>query len=118
MAYQFPKSETYGRRIPNWLASEVGMTLKTVLLTSDLGVAVDEYPNKKIVKSGTVFTSTNVNGLVFGDADVTDGDIEFSVLVAGRVYENRLPATVSDTNKTTLKDSGIVFVNAPEVTRE
>lgn len=112
MAYQFPKETTYGREIPNWLASEVGIITKTAMLTNAMGSDVD---GKKIVKSGSVFTGSGLKGLVFGDADVTDGDIEFAVLVAGRVYENRLPATISD--KTDLEASGIVFVNAPEVTR-
>ena len=112
MAYQFPKETTYGREVPNWLASEVGMITKTVLLTSSMGETVGD---KKIVKSGSVFTASGIKGLVYGDADVTNGDIEFAVLVAGRVYENRLPATISD--KTDLVASGIVFVNAPEVTR-
>lgn len=112
MAYQFPKETTYGREIPNWLASEVGIVTKSALLTSAMGETVD---GKKIVKSGSVFEGTGIKGLVFGDADVTNGDIEFAVLVAGRVYENRLPATISD--KTDLEASGIVFVTAPEVTR-
>lgn len=112
MAYQFPKETTYGREIPNWLSSEVGLTLKTAYLTTAMGETVG---NRKIVKSGSVYTGSGVNGLVFGDADVTDGDIEFAVLVAGRVYENRLPATISD--KTDLEASGIVFDTAPETTR-
>ena len=112
MAYQFPKETTYGREVPNWLASEVGMITKTAYLTASMGETVGD---KKIVKSGSVFTGSGVKGLVYGDADVTNGDIEFAVLVAGRVYENRLPATISD--KTDLEASGIVFVNAPEVTR-
>ena len=112
MAYQFPKEATYGSETPNWLASEVGMITKTAYLTTSMGEAVGD---KKIVKSGSVFTGSGVKGLVYGDADVTNGDIEFAVLVAGRVYENRLPATISD--KTDLEASGIVFVNAPEGTR-
>lgn len=112
MAYQFPKETTYGREIPNWLASEVGIITKTAMLTTAMG---SDLNGKKIVKSGSVFTGSGLKGLVFGDADVTDGDIEFAVLVAGRVYENRLPATISD--KTDLEASGIVFVKAPEVTR-
>lgn len=112
MAYAYPKETAYGREIPNWLASEVGLITKTALLTSEMGETVN---GRKIVKSGSVFTGTGLVGLVFGDADVTDGDVEFAVMVAGRVYENRLPATISD--KSTLEASGLVFVNAPEVTR-
>ena len=112
MAYQFPKETTYGREIPNWLASEVGIITKTAMLTTAMG---SDLNGKKIVKSGSVFTGSGLKGLVFGDADVTDGDIEFAVLVAGRVYENRLPATISD--KTDLEASGIVFDTAPETTR-
>ena len=112
MAYQFPKETTYGREIPNWLSSEVGIVLKPAMLTASMGTEVN---GRKIVKSGSVYTGSGLKGLVFGDADVTDGDIEFAVLVAGRVYENRLPATISD--KTDLEASGIVFDTAPETTR-
>lgn len=112
MAYAYPKDTAYGREIPNWLSSEVGLTLKTALLTSDMGETVN---GRKIVKSGSVFTGSGLTGLVFGDADVTDGDIEFAIMVGGRVYENRLPATISD--KSALTASGIIFDTAAEVTR-
>ena len=59
--------------------------------------------------------------------DVTDGDRVAAVIVAGRIYANRLPAAPSADSesggvttagaKTTLEKSGIVFVDAPETTR-
>ena len=113
MAYSYPKETTYGREVPNWLSSEVGMQLKSAMLTPSMGTLLN---GKTIVKSGTVFKSSTINGLVFGDADVSNGDIEFAILVGGRVYENRLPASIS-ADKETLEASGIVFDTAPEVTR-
>lgn len=113
MAYSYPKDTTYGREVPNWLSSEVGKTLKTAMLTPSMGTLVN---GKTIVKSGTVFKSSTINGLVFGDADVSNGDIEFAILVGGRVYENRLPASIT-ADKEILEASGIVFDTAPEVTR-
>lgn len=117
MAYAYPKTNTIGRYFPNWLSSEVGLVTKTYLLKSE-GVTADEN-GKKIIKSGSVVKSgSTVVGLLFGpDADVTDGDIEYAVLVAGRVFENRLPEDNLSDSKTALTALGIYFDNAPDVTR-
>lgn len=115
MAYAYPKTNTIGRYFPNWLSSEVGLVTKTYLLKSE-GVSADAN-GKKIIKSGSVYKDgSTVVGLVFGpDADVTDGDIEYAILVAGRVFENRLSLESGD--KAALTALGIYFDNAPDVTR-
>lgn len=117
MAYAYPKTNTVGRAYPNWLSSEVGLTQKTYLLLS-AGVSADEN-GKKIIKSGSVFkVNGTAVGLVFGpDADVTNGDLEYSIMIAGRVFENRLPASIAEGDKSALVARGIHFDTAPEVTR-
>lgn len=75
---------------PNFLESEVGLVLKTYQIPASMGVA-DEYGNK-IVAAGTVFPSNDGSavGIVFDDVDVTHGDHEGSVMLAGRVLKERL----------------------------
>lgn len=100
---------------PNFLESEVGLVLKTYQVPNSMGVA-DEYGNK-IVAAGTVYPSNDASavGIVFADVDVTHGDHEGSVMLAGRVLKERLD--VQSAAETPLKSSGIVFVDAPEVSR-
>ena len=114
-SYQTEK--TVGRYIPNWLSSEVGLTQKTYEIPSSLGTTQDD--GTKILKSGSVVTiGGTVVGLLFGpDVDLTKGNRLHSVMIAGRVLENRLPASVTD-SKSALTALGIYFDEAPEVTRE
>ena len=109
-----------GARKPSILASEVGLITKTRLIPATLGTADG---NRKVVKQGTIFplNDNTAEGIVFEDVDVTNGDRVAAVIVAGRVYANRLPAQPDDSSKagakSTLEKSGVVFVNAPETTR-
>ena len=96
---------------PNILESEVGLVLKTY--TADQTVN-----DRKIIKAGSVYptNATGAKGLVFEDVDMTDDEKRpISVIVAGRVLEDRLPATVDTTAKTELQALGIVFVEETEV---
>lgn len=101
---------------PNFLESEVGLVLKTYQIPASMGVA-DEYGNK-IVAAGTVFPSNDGSaaGIVFDDVDVTHGDHEGSVMLAGRVLKEtpEYPERRRDT-----AESGwdCDLVDAPEVTR-
>lgn len=52
-----------------------------------------------VVKAGTAYLSTNINGIVLNDYDVTDGDQMMAVVVHGFVKEAALPATISADNK-------------------
>ena len=93
---------------PNILESEVGLVLKTYTAVND----------RKIIKAGSVYptNATGAKGLVFEDVDMTDDEKRpISVIVAGRVLEDRLPATVDRTAKTELQALGIVFVEETEV---
>lgn len=115
-----------GTTYPNFLASEIGLITKTRLIPASMGV-VDG--TRKIVKAGTIFPANDstAEGIVFEPVDVTYGDRIAAVIVAGRIYSNRLPTAPSadsgsgDTQtagaKTTLENSGIVFDTAPETTR-
>lgn len=81
---------------PNWLGSEVGMVLKTATVSSTSGATVTEN-GRTIIKSGTVITDTVLGkGLLFNDADVTDGAVVKSIMIRGSYIDSKLPATAGD----------------------
>jgi hypothetical protein len=96
------------------LASATGLITKTYQI-SDEGVAADEYGRKSVL-AGAIYpaNSAEAAGIIFDDVDVTAGPHEGSVIVAGRIFQDRLPEALSDEAAAALKASGIVFVNAAE----
>lgn len=105
---------TTGATRPNFLESEIGLITKTHSIPASMGIADGA---QKIVKAGTPFPANTADaiGIVFTDTDVTYGDMEGSVMVAGRVLKDRL--TVADAAITALETKGLYFVKAPDVTR-
>lgn len=103
-----------GTKRPNFLESEIGLVLKTREIPASLGTQDGIY---KTVAPGTVFPSNDnkAEGIVFETVDVTNGNMPGSVLVAGRVLADNL--NIASAAKTALAGKGIVFVDAPEVTR-
>lgn len=101
-----------GTATPNFLDSAVGLVTRTAQIPQSMGVADG---NRKIVVAGTVFPANDATatGIVFQDVDVTDGDAIGSVMVAGRVIDERVTADTEAKN--VLKS--IVFVAADETTR-
>lgn len=105
---------TDGTKCPNFLESEVGLVLKTREVPDTLGVQDGIY---KTVAPGTIYPSNDnkAEGIIFEAVDVTSGNMPGSVLVAGRVLADAL--TINSAAKTALAGKGIVFVDAPAVTR-
>lgn len=109
----FMKTKQY-KSTPNILESEVGLVLKTYTAEQTNAETVND---KKIIKAGSVYptNATGAIGLVFEDVDMTDDEKRpISVIVAGRILENRLPVTVDSTAKTELQGKGIVFVTTED----
>lgn len=77
-------------------------------MVSDKNVEVNERGHK-IVPAGTIYRNDNgvAIGLLFHDVDVTNGPHEAAVMYQGIVLGARLPETVSDADKATMK--GILF---------
>ncbi len=94
--------------VPNFLDTPVGLVCKTRQIPQSMGVAEGNF---KIVHAGTAFPADDATatGIVYQDADVTDGDAPGSVMLAGRVLKDRL--TISDTAFAALAGLGIVFVD-------
>lgn len=96
----------------NLLASEVGLVTRTAQIPQTMGVSQSD--GSKWVAAGTVFPANDstATGIVWHDVDVTLGDQIAPIIVAGRLYGDRLPAAVTDSALTPLKASGLVFENA------
>lgn len=96
-----------GRSAINILESEIGLVTKTRQIPATLGVMDGAH---KTVKAGTVFPADDgtAEGIVFTDTDVTHGDAEGSVIVAGRVLAARVNA--SEAAITALAAKGLYLV--------
>ena len=96
-----------GRSAINILESEIGLVTKTRQIPETLGVVDGAH---KTVKAGTVYPADNgtAEGIVFTDTDVTHGDAEGSVIVAGRVLAARVNA--SEAAITALAARGLYLV--------
>lgn len=104
MAHTSKKS--YGKKI-NFLASEVGLRLKTAQFDAT-GVTADAN-GKKFVKGGTI---VNGKGIVFEDVDVTDGEHEGSLIVAGHILNDMLPVAATEEQITAFGKQGLYFEDA------
>ena len=89
------------REIPQSLATTVGET--------------------KYVPMGTFFPASNsstVEGIVYEDVDVTNGNMPGSVVLKGVVYLDRLPAAPESGVQSALEGKGFTFIaNAPKPIR-
>lgn len=115
----FTGAERKGRNFePGYfLESEVGAVRKTRHIAQKDAV---DFNGEKYVFMGTVYPANDATaeGFVYEDICVTTGDMPGSVVLAGRVYEDRLPAAISEAAKTALAAKGFTFIpTAPAVTR-
>lgn len=104
---------------PGWfLESETGAVRKTRQIGQE-GAETGENGGR-YVPMGTVWPAndSSAEGLVYEDIDVTTGDMPGSVVLAGRVYEDRLPAALAEEARTALAGKGFTFISeSPAVTR-
>lgn len=106
---------TYGptETSPNWLASEIGLTPKTQEMPQSIGVLEND---KRIVPNGTIFPANDATaiGIVYTDVDVTSGNKPGAVVIAGRVWKERLPVAPSTAAIDALEAQGLYFDSCPE----
>lgn len=98
----------------NWLGSDEGLVLKSIYVPTTFATTVTEN-DRKIVKSGTIFT-TPCYGLLLSDIDITDDAREASLVVKGSYIDGNLPVSASD-YATTFKAQGLYDVAEGAVTR-
>ena len=107
MAFTMKTEKFYSSN--NILSSEVGLVLKTRQLTQEMAIEED---GRKIIKAGVVFPAndTTAEGVVFEDVDMTDDTARpGSVIIAGRVIEDRLPVELAEEAKAKLIENGLHF---------
>jgi len=96
---------------PGWfLESEVGVVRKTRQIAQEGAETAED--GSKYVPMGTVWPANDATaeGIVYEDIDVTTGDMPGSVVLAGRVYEDRLPTAIAEEAKTALSGKGFTFI--------
>lgn len=114
----FMKIETTETR-PNFLGSEIGLIQKTYEI-KQAGVTADAA-GKKIVKGGTIYPANDATaiGIVFEDIDVTEDAVRpGSLIIAGRILENRLPVEPTPEALAALMARGIYFDDEAETVRD
>lgn len=83
--------------------------------------ATDTGNGGKYVKMGAFYPANNaatVEGIVYEDVDVTSGNMPGSVVTAGTVYLDRLPAEPDTGVQAALEAKGFKFIaSSPAVTR-
>ena len=89
----------------------------TVEASASNSAVVTQADGSKYLPMGTVYPSNDgyAQGIIYEDVDVSSGNMPASLVVAGRVFENRLPADVQSSAKAVL--TNFVLVNEPDVTR-
>ena len=100
--------KTYVLNRPNFLGSEVG--LRTITYTFDNATTGFVTENgRKILKAGTIYPANDATavGIIFEDADITDGDAVGSLMVGGVYIKEALPVAVSATAKPVFQAKGL-----------
>lgn len=100
---------------PNWLGSEKRLVLKTATVSSSSGTTVTEN-GRTILKSGTLISDTALGkGLLWNDADVTDGAVVKSIMIGGYYIDGKLPSSVAS-HATTLESKGLHAIEFADTT--
>ena len=90
----------------------------TKTISAEHAQAATLADGRKVVPAGAIWPSNDgeAQGIVYEDIDVTNGDAPGAVVVAGKVYADRLPAAAESAAVTAMAD--IAFVAAsPEIVR-
>lgn len=103
--------KTYGRKV-NFLASEVGLRLITTQVDGT-GITANA-DGLKIYPAGTIIDG---KGVVFEDVDVTNGEHEASLIVAGYILNDKLPTAATSTQITAFGKQGLYFETSDAVER-
>lgn len=108
-------SQGIGFTAGHFLADDENCTRETVTVAANHAQA-KTVGNMKYVPAGAIIPANGSTavGILYEDIDVTNGAAPGSIVTAGVVYQDKLPA-ISDDAKTAL--AGIKFVTAPTVTR-
>lgn len=116
MSY-FASGEGFGWSAGYFLGDDEHCTRVSATIASDHAQII-EQGDRKIVPAGAIIPANGATatGVLYENIDVTDGAKMGSVVTAGIIYEDKLPATPASAAKTALK--GIQFIaTSPTITR-
>ena len=113
------RNETQGLiRADGWFLAHEECERKTREVTQSMATTVG---GKKYVPMGTFYPANNsstVEGIVYEDVDVTNGNMPASVVLKGVVYLDRLPVAPESGVQSALEGKGFTFIaNSPTAVR-
>ena len=117
MSYFDGPAKGYGWNAGHFLVNEETCIRQTMTIAANHAQAVTRDNGRKVVPAGAVIPANGASakGILFEDIDVTEGAKPGSVVIAGTIYGNRLPAALADAAATALK--GITVLTEPTITR-
>lgn len=119
MSYFDGPARGYGWNAGHFLApgSDETCLRETMTIAANHAQAVTREDGRKVVPAGAVIPANGATakGILFEDIDVTEGAKPGSVVTAGTIYGNRLPATLDEAAASAL--TGIKVITEPTITR-
>ena len=115
---QTPEFSGKGFNAGYFLVDDEKCTRVTAQIAQNHAAVVTRADGSKYVPAGAIIPSNDANavGILYEDTDVTTGAMPGSIVTAGIVYGDRLPATAESSAKSAM--TGIQFVTSePAVTR-
>jgi hypothetical protein len=111
-------AENIGYKPGFFLADAENCTRETRTIPANHAQVVTKADGSKYVPAGAIFPANGATavGILYEDVDVSTGAMPGSVVTAGIVYKDRLPAAPADAAATAMK--GITLITAaPAITR-
>ena len=117
MSYFDGPAKGYGWNAGHFLVNDETCIRQTMTIAANHAQVVTRDNGRKVVPAGAVIPANGATakGILFEDIDVTEGAKPGSVVIAGTIYGNRLPAALADAAATALK--GITVLTEPTITR-
>lgn len=103
---------------PGFFLAHEECTRETRTIPANHAQVITKADGSKYVPAGAVFPANDETavGLLYEDVDVTTGNMPGSVVTAGTIYKDRLPAAPVANALTAMKNI-IVYDAAPAITR-
>lgn len=118
MSYFDGPEKGYGWAAGFFLASDENCSRTSINVPADHAQVVTRDNGRKVVPAGAVIPANDATakGILYEDIDVTEGAKMGSIVTAGTIYEDKLPAAIESAAEAVL--TGItVITTSPAVTR-
>ena len=117
MSYFDGPAKGYGWNAGHFLVNDETCIRQTMTISANHAQAVTRENGRKVVPAGAVIPANGATaiGILFEDVDVTEGAKPGSVVIAGTIYGNRLPAALAEDAAKAL--TGITILPEPPLFR-